>query len=453
MFAINDHGEAPSPSEEAVWSDADAEWFAQATHTSAVDERDLVHHTWFRAQVAHLDLVDALIDFDRVDAHSVDGARTVVAWLRSQLCISHGHAVRLLAQARGLRDIAQLRAALLFGAITFDHADHLIRVFTPARATFTERDVELLIDQVRALSVDHARILANNWALRVDAELGSAQGDDDPSPTCDDTVSELHLGTILDGDLALQGTFNPHDAAVISAAIAAAHKLSLPTSIDAGGVDHETLEDDVAHSGEGNERRAKPVDSRTPAQQRADAFTAIAQFFLDHHANVTGTATARPHLHVAVDLDTLTAAHLSPTSTAPSGGLNLADVLHAACDCSVTRILTSGPSIVLDIGRESRVVPPALRKAVSHRDRTCRHPACDMPAAFTDVHHIKHWTNGGPTTRANCCLLCRHHHTAVHKRGWSITGDPNDTLWFTSPKGTSYPSRAPNLTPQLRLPS
>lgn len=452
MFAIQHSEVSSSPAEEAVWSDADPEWFAQATHTSAVDERDHVHQSWFRAQVAQLDLVDAIVEFDRVDAHSVDGARTVVAWLRSQLCISHGHAVRLLAQARGLRDTPQLRTALLFGAITFDHADHLIRVFTPARVTFTGRDVELLIDQVRALSVDHARILANNWALRVDAELASAKGDDDAPPTCDDTVSELHLGTLLDGDLAFQGTFNPHDAAVITAAIAAAHKLSLPASNDAGGVDNETLEDDVAHSGEGHERQATPVDSRTPAQQRADAFVAIAQFFLDHHATATGAATARPHLQVAIDLDALTSAHLTPTSTTSTGGLNLADVLHAACDCSVSRLLTSGPSIVLDIGRESRVVPPGLRKAVARRDRTCRHPACDMPAAFTDVHHIKHWINGGPTTRANCCLLCRHHHTAVHKRGWSITGNPNETLWFTSPDGTSYPSRAPNLTPQLRLP-
>ena len=352
------------------------------------------------------------------------------------------HAIRILTQARGLRATPQLRTAVLFGTLTFDLADCLIRVFTPARSAHTERDAELLIDQVRALSVDHARILANNWAARVDAELAFAHGDDDPVPTSNDTVSELHVATVLDGDVALHGSFNAHDAAIISVALAAAHKLSLAAQPDDTGTDHETLEEPQVA-----EKAAKPVDPRTPAQQRADAFTAIAQFFLDHHANVTGTAITRPHLHVAIDLDTLTAAHPDPGTPTPTAGLNLADLLQAACDCSVTPILTSGPPMVLDIGRESRVIPAALRKAITHRDRTCRHPTCDMPAALTDVHHIRHWTNGGDTNRDNCCLLCRHHHTAIHQRRWTVTGNPNGTIWFTSPDGTHHPSRPPNLTP------
>ena len=226
---------------------------------------------------------------------------------------------------------------------------------------------------------------------------------------------------------------------VVRTALAAAQRLGQPAVTG----DDEALED-------GDATPTAPVDSRSPAQQRADALVLIAQFFLDHHnRHDDGASIGRVHVNVVVNLDQLTTAHLTGNAESPynASGMDMASVLQTCCDASITRILTAGPSLTLDIGRETRVISPTLRKAVTIRDLTCRFPGCDMPARFTDVHHIWHWTRGGPTDRSNCCVLCRRHHTLIHKGRWTITGNPNRDLTFTSPEGESHRSRPPN--PQL----
>ena len=345
----------------------------------------------------------------------------------------------LLTQARGLRDTPAVRDALLAGELSFDQADQLLHVFTSARAASAARDVDVLIDHISAMPVAQCRIVARHWAARVDAEI-LAIGDTPPPPV-DPTVSELRVGEILDGDTVIEGVLNAADAAVVGAALAAAQRLGKP----APSGDDEALED-------GSTGPKAPADPRTPAQQRADALVLIAQFFLDHHnRHDDGGSIGRAHVNVTVNLDQLTTTHLTGRAESPYtvSGLDMAAVLQTCCDASVTRILTAGPSLTLDIGRETRVVSPALRKAVTTRDRTCRFPGCDMPAWFTDVHHIWHWTRGGPTNRENCCLLCRRHHTLIHKGRWTVTGNPNIDLIFTSPEGESHRSRPPN--PQLPI--
>ena len=103
------------------------------------DEREAVYEAWHRAEQARLGLMDALVWWDQADAHTIDGARSPTGWLRGKLQISHGQAIGLLRQARGLRDCRPLHHALASGTLTFDQADHLIHVFTPARAAMVER--------------------------------------------------------------------------------------------------------------------------------------------------------------------------------------------------------------------------------------------------------------------------------------------------------------------------
>ncbi len=423
----------------------DTEW---SENWRPPDEREAVFEAWHPAEQARLDLIDTLIWWDRADAHLLDGARSPAGWLRAKLRISHGHAIALLRQARGLRDCPSLHHALSTGTLTFDQTDHLIHVFTPARVAYVERDVDLLIEHATSLTVAQCRIMARRWADAVDAEIAAAvldAGGEIPDP--DATVSELRVGEILDGDTVIEGTFNAADAAVLQAALRAAHRLGQPDSTG----DDEALEDGVAvKEPEG------PKDTRTPAQQRADALVLIAQFFLDHHDTVArgdGASINRAHVNITVDLDRFTTVHLTGNAETPYSlnGIDIRSVVQACCDASIARVLTAGSSMVLDLGRETRVVSPALRKSVTKRDRSCRFPGCDMPAAFTDVHHVKHWIRGGPTDRDNCCLLCRRHHTLVHKGGWTAIGNANHTVVFTGPEGVQHPSRPPNLQPPLRI--
>ena len=81
----------------------------------------------------------------------------------------------------------------------------------------------------------------------------------------------------------------------------------------------------------------------------------------------------------------------------------------------MTRVLTDGPSQPLDVGRRTRTIPPAIRRALVVRDGGCRAGGCDRPPAWTDAHHLRHWADGGPTTLDNLVLLCRRHHRLVHE--------------------------------------
>jgi hypothetical protein len=89
-----------------------------------------------------------------------------------------------------------------------------------------------------------------------------------------------------------------------------------------------------------------------------------------------------------------------------------------ACDASVVRILERDGR-PLSVGRRTRTVPPALRRALQSRDRCCRFPGCTQ-RRFLHAHHIDHWAHGGPTELDNLVHLCRFHHRLVHEGGYTL---------------------------------
>jgi len=89
-----------------------------------------------------------------------------------------------------------------------------------------------------------------------------------------------------------------------------------------------------------------------------------------------------------------------------------------ACDASRVVMTHDSDGSVLDVGRKTRTVPPAIRRALNHRDGGCRFPGCGL--RFCDAHHIKHWADGGETRLDNLVLLCRRHHRAVHEDGFRV---------------------------------
>jgi Domain of unknown function (DUF222)/HNH endonuclease len=93
-------------------------------------------------------------------------------------------------------------------------------------------------------------------------------------------------------------------------------------------------------------------------------------------------------------------------------------------------------SLPLDVGAVTETIPVHLRRAVAVRDRGCRFPGCDQPAAACQPHHIIPRAQGGPTCLTNLMLLCTFHHLiAVHRWGWGIALHPDGTVTATSPDG------------------
>ncbi|MEX2528385.1 MAG: DUF222 domain-containing protein, partial [Gemmatimonadota bacterium] len=121
------------------------------------------------------------------------------------------------------------------------------------------------------------------------------------------------------------------------------------------------------------------------------------------------------------------------------------------CDAAVVRVSGSGeesrggpenrkdPGEPLHIGRRTRTIPPALRRALDLRDGGCRFPGCGL--RFTDAHHIVHWADGGETSLGACpgngvrphagvLHLCRVGKTTKRSRA---TVRRRDDLWTVQP--------------------
>jgi len=110
-----------------------------------------------------------------------------------------------------------------------------------------------------------------------------------------------------------------------------------------------------------------------------------------------------------------------------------------ACDASLLPIL-HGPKGELDVGRKSRVIPGAMRRALQERDEgRCRFPGCEN-ASWVDGHHIVHWARGGETKLDNLVLLCGRHHRLVHEGGFGVLRKPDGSLLFRRPDGRVVPS-------------
>jgi len=103
-------------------------------------------------------------------------------------------------------------------------------------------------------------------------------------------------------------------------------------------------------------------------------------------------------------------------------GGGLAAVLREAV--AVLPAPLGAPVALLDLGRATRVVPPALRRALALRDGGCVAVGCGRPAAWCDAHHLVHWVDGGPTSLGYLVLVCRFHHVAAHEGGWRFQRDP-----------------------------
>lgn len=176
-----------------------------------------------------------------------------------------------------------------------------------------------------------------------------------------------------------------------------------------------------------------PAAENRPAQRRADALTTMAQTTLCHGPESPGGGE-RYQVVVHVTAETL-AMDAGGRCELESGQRLAADtVRRIACDSSLLRITEDPAGNPLDIGRKTRVVSPALRRALQARDGGCRFPGCTH-RRHIDAHHIEHWANGGETSIDNLLLLCRHHHHLVHEGGFGLERTADGHLRFTRPDG------------------
>lgn len=84
----------------------------------------------------------------------------------------------------------------------------------------------------------------------------------------------------------------------------------------------------------------------------------------------------------------------------------------------------------------------ALAERIRYRDRTCRHPGCDVPAQQCEIDHIvpyfhRNPSTGGWTIDTNLHCLCRYHHSLKTTGLWTPVMLADGVEFWISDAGTS----------------
>ena len=186
-----------------------------------------------------------------------------------------------------------------------------------------------------------------------------------------------------------------------------------------------------------------PVDARerTPTMRRADALALMAESFLQHGAEAM-TSGDRHQIVIHVDAETFRDDVAGRCEIDDGPSVSAETSRRLACDASVVTILENERGDPLNVGRKTRTIPPALRRALNARDRGCRFPGCPHKR-FVDAHHIEHWAKGGETRLSNLVSLCDFHHRKVHEGSVRVEILDDGALRFTYPNGRTIDSAAP----------
>jgi len=173
------------------------------------------------------------------------------------------------------------------------------------------------------------------------------------------------------------------------------------------------------------------VDDRWSAQQ-ADALVALANTYLSGSGQDTTGASDNYQVTVHVDQSALAKGR-------GRSGLPLESVRRLCCDADAVVIVEDDNGNPLSVGRKTRTVPTAIKRALEARDRGCTFPDCKNKR-FVDTHHSRHWSAGGETSIDNLLLICSRHHRLVHEGGYRIERDYQDRWFFKRPDGLAVPA-------------
>src|SRR5438445_936017 len=398
--------------------------FAMAPDTSSTLDRlgDEIAELSAHLDAATAHLLDLIREFDARGGWNT-GFLACAAWLSWRVRLDRGAARERVRVARALGTLPRLARALAPGELSYSKVRALTRVATPN----TE---ERLLAVGRAGTAEHVERIVRGWR-RVD-RLAEAK-----ETARRHTTRALHVYQDEDGMVVIRGRLAPEVGAVLIQALTAARE-ALYQKAHAQNVSAGTSGADVS------------TEPPTMPRQQADALALVAETAL-HHGIDPGAPGERYQVVVHVDAPVLADADAPGQSVLDDGAHVSAETSQRlACDASRVVMRHDPDGRILEVGARTRTIPPALRRALHHRDRGCRFPGCGL--RFGQGHHIRHWAHGGPTTLSNLALLCRRHHHAVHEEGYQVERQPDGELRFRRPDGRPLPE-SPALPAVPAIPS
>jgi hypothetical protein len=341
-------------------------------------------------------LLTLIREFDEQKGWEYLGFRNCASWLNFKCGINMNTARERVRVAHALAKLPKVDHRFAEGAISYSKVRAITRV-----ADAGNEDYFLM--NARHGTAYHVEKLVRKF--RQATKLQDADENPDPRPN-----RRLSYHYDWDGDLVIKGRFPAEQGALIVKALEMVLERNFREKKDAA--DHEV------HSDE-------PISAR-----RADALVEVAETYMNSEPVPNATADRyQVVVHVRADAaeDPTPAAHAPHIEDGPD--ISAETSRRIACDCSLLRVDEDQGGELLSVGRKTRSIPPAIRRALTLRDGGCRFPGCDHDR-FVDGHHIDHWANGGETSLENLVLLCRHHHHLVHEGGFTCEKSEDGEIVF-----------------------
>jgi hypothetical protein len=419
-----------------------------------------------------------LAQFDELEGWCGKGIKSFAHWLNWKCGISLAAGREKVRVARKLPELPLISKAMSEGRLSYSKVRAITRIATAQN----EQDLLYIAQNGTAEHLEKTVRLFRQAKAAVDSDVDSNQANQQHE------TKYLTYYYDIDGSLVINARMPAEQGAQLVKALEAGTDLlsaeqrrvsaearsyvanGVEAVIDRARVSAETSSETVDHeeptrepsdvSAEASsetvdreEPNRKPSDvsaetSRPPLSSiRVDALCMMAEKWLTHEPTAVSDSD-RYQVVVHVDEDALKGSTQACGEIQGGPLIALETVRRLACDSSLVRVTEDASGNILDIGRKTRSIPSAIKRALRFRDQGCQFPGCTTDHRFCDGHHVHHWSQGGNTSLNNLVLLCRHHHQLVHEGGYTVEASQTGGFIFHSPDGRALES-SPRL-PDVR---
>jgi len=348
------------------------------------------------------------------------GCRSAEHWLQTRCALGAALAHKVVRIAAGIGEFPAIGAQARQGLVTIDHLDVVVRDANPATDDELAACVPWVnVRQLRRVIAD----LPRRPAPEETDDTDDADADAEPKPK--PPVDEFGFGWGDDGRLRGRFDLGPQTGSVLEKALRAARarlfreRTGADPETEGAAVESISWADSLERLAHGALRGLDPAFGR--GERPGERYQVIVHIDLDDP-----------------DLGRLHLGRLLPRS--------VTDEL--TCDADLRAVLERHGIPLASYARQ-RVVDPKLRALIEDRDRGCR--LCGAHG-FLHIHHIVHWTKGGPTITANLIAVCTSCHRAIHRGDIHVSGNPDDPDGLQILDGNGRPPPRPGPRPTSYLP-
>ncbi len=367
-----------------------------------------------RLNVVNQQLLASIRRFDAIEGWFAQGAMSCAHWLTWRIGLDRGAAREKVRVARALGALPRIDAAFAAGHLSYAQVRAVTRV---ANADNEER----LLDVAVAATGAQLERICRGLRSATRSEADAAQ---------ERYVRARVLGN---GLVKLEVVVTPDESTIIIDAIERAREALMPA---------QPAKEKAAVSASAA-KQLKPVAAPRPSAVDA-LLHLVSNAVNDKTSSDERTSGTNSEIIIHVDR-ALTESEGTLNARLEDGTPVSAETLRrVCCDGGIVPAAVDDHGAVLDVGRRTRSIPSAIRRALWIRDQGCRFPGC-MNQRYVHGHHIKHWLHGGPTSLDNLVLLCAWHHRLLHEAGFSAALRAGGELEVRTPAGALIPAH-PALT-------